>query len=67
MDVFRMPKIILKERLYSKRKKGRPRKRWIDDVIKDLATMGVRGWSQQVDERGAWRRIVEEAKAHQGL
>jgi hypothetical protein len=31
-----MPKRMLKGRLYSKRRKGRPRMRWLDDVESDL-------------------------------
>jgi hypothetical protein len=34
-----MPKRMLKERLYSKRRKGRPRMRWLDDVESDLKKM----------------------------
>jgi hypothetical protein len=39
----RMPKIMLKGRLYSKRRKGRPRMRWLDDVESDLKKMKVKG------------------------
>jgi hypothetical protein len=38
-----MPKRMLKVRLYSKRRKERPRKRWLDDVESDLKKMKVKG------------------------
>jgi hypothetical protein len=39
-----MPKRMLKGRLYSKRRKGRPRMRWLDDVESDLKKMEVKRW-----------------------
>jgi hypothetical protein len=33
----------------------------------DLVMMGVRGWTGRAEDRGGWRRIVKEVKAHQGL
>jgi hypothetical protein len=41
--------------------------RWMDSVIADLATMGIRGWRTNVADRDAWRTVVNEAKTHQGL
>jgi hypothetical protein len=61
-----MPKIMLKGRLYSKRRKGRPRMRWLDDVESDLK-MKVKGWKEKMRDREQWRMDVEEAKAHPGL
>jgi hypothetical protein len=29
--------------------------------------MGVRGWRGRVEERVGWRRVVKEAKTHEGL
>jgi hypothetical protein len=34
---------MLKGRLYFKRRKGRPRMRWLDDVESDLKKMKVKG------------------------
>jgi hypothetical protein len=41
--------------------------RWLDDVSMDLRKMGVNEWRGRTRNRDAWRRIVEEAKAHLGL
>jgi hypothetical protein len=49
------------------RRRGRPRMRWMDNVIADLATMESRGWMTKVADRDAWRTVVNEAKTHQGL
>jgi hypothetical protein len=38
-----MPKRMLKGRLYSKRRKGRPRMRWLNDVESDLKKKEVKG------------------------
>jgi hypothetical protein len=56
-----------KGHLYSKRRKGRPRMRWLEEVESDLKRMKVKGWREKMRDRERWRLPVEEAKAHQGL
>jgi hypothetical protein len=41
MEEQRMPMKILKDKMHGTKRKGRPRKCWIDDVEQDLRTMGV--------------------------
>jgi hypothetical protein len=67
MEDNAMPKRILKGRLYSKRRKGRARMRWLDDVESDLKKMEVKGWKERMRDREQWRLVVEEAKTHPGL
>lgn len=55
---------ILEARLLGEKRRGRPRKRWKDDVEEDLRSMGVTNYRNMAMERDKWRRIVEEAKAH---
>jgi hypothetical protein len=62
-----VPKRMLKGRPYSKRRKGRPRMRWLDDVENGLKKMKVKGWIEKMRNREQWRLVVEEAKAHPGL
>jgi hypothetical protein len=62
----------LKEQLHKwkpegKRKIGRPRTRWMNDVEADIRKMGFRGWRKKEEGRSEWRKLVKEAKALQGL
>jgi hypothetical protein len=66
MDEMAMPKRVLKGKLYAKRRIGRPRLRWTDDVTDDLRKMGIRGCTERARNRDQWRLIVKEAKAHPG-
>lgn len=47
-----------------RRPRGRPKKRWKDEVKKDMARMGVN--EDTARERTTWRRCVGEAKYHLG-
>jgi hypothetical protein len=42
---------MLKGRLYSKRRKGRPRMGWLDDVENDLKKMKMKGWIAKMRNR----------------
>jgi hypothetical protein len=67
MPETQMPKRMLKGRLDNIIRRGRPRRRWIEDVMADLATMGIRGWRIKAADREVWKAVVNEAKTHQGL
>jgi hypothetical protein len=45
-----------------KRTVGRPKRRWIEEVERELKGMGVKDWKRTL-ERDKWKKIVEEAKA----
>jgi hypothetical protein len=51
MDEMAMPKRVLKGKLYAKRRIGRPRLRWMDDVTDDLRKMRIRGWTEKARNR----------------
>ena len=67
MDGGRMPRRILEWKPMGRRIRGRPRKRWIEDVEEDIQTMGIRGWRKLSKERAEWKKIAEKAKTHSGL
>ena len=67
MEEDRMPKKIFNQQLEGTRRRGRPRKRWKEQVERDLQVLGVRRWREIVTDRNKWKDIVQQAKAHSGL
>ena len=63
----RMPKKIYSSSMNGKRRKGRPRSRWLDEVEKDLKCLNKSRWKIHAADRNKWRNIVKQAKAHPGL
>jgi len=67
MEEDRMPKKIYTQELEGTRKRGRPRKRWKEEVKRDLQALGVRRCGELVAYREKWKDIVRQGKAHSGL
>jgi hypothetical protein len=64
----RAPKKALRVYTEGRRRGGRPRGRWIDEVDKDAKRMlKCKNWRRSVENMDAWRRRIEEAKAQVGL
>jgi len=67
MEEDRMPKKIFTQELEGTRRRGRLRKRWKEEVERDLQVLDVRRWRELVADRKKWKDIVRQAKAHSGL
>jgi hypothetical protein len=50
-----------------KRRKGRPRMRWMNGVEKDLRNLGVVNWETKAQDRNGWRSFIERAKSNKSL
>jgi hypothetical protein len=51
MEEDRMPKEIFTQGLEVTRRRGRPRKRWKEEVERDLQVLGLRRWRELVTDR----------------
>jgi len=67
MEEGRMPKKIFTQELEGTRRRGRPRKGWREEVVRDLQVLGVRRWRELVIDKEKWRGIVRQAKAYRRL
>jgi hypothetical protein len=67
IEVGAMPRKMVEGRLFIEQRRGRPRLRWVDDVVADLKVMKIRQWIEKTKDKEQWRRVVEQAKAHPGL
>jgi hypothetical protein len=67
MDEERMSRKLLHGKMEGRRRRGRPRKRWLHDLEEDQRVMQVGRWWEKVQSKEEWRHIVREAKAHRGL
>ena len=52
MGENRIPLKVHKAKIYSVRRKGRTRTRWMDDVMEDIRIMKIRGWREKINDRG---------------
>jgi len=67
MEVGAMPRKMMEGRLFIGRRRGRPRLRWMDDVVADLKAIKIKQWIEKTKDGEQRRLVVEEAKAHPGL
>ena len=67
MDENRTLKRVLEWKTIGRRIRGRPGKRWFEDVKEDMQRMGIKEWRNLYKERTEWKRITEKAKTHSGL
>jgi hypothetical protein len=67
MEEDRMPKKIFTQEVEESRRRGRPRKGWKEEVVRDLQSARSDKWRELVIDRKKWKDIVRQAKAHSGL
>ena len=60
-----MPKKIFTQELEGTRRKGRPRKRWREEVERNLQVLGVRTWRELVIDRDKWTRYCSTGQSPQ--
>jgi len=59
--------LVIRYELEGTRRRGRPRKRWKDEVERNLPVLGMRRWRELVADSKKWKDIVRQGKAHSGL
>ena len=62
-----MHKKIFTQELEGMGRRGSPRKRWKEEVERDLQVLGVKRWRELVADRKKWKDVFRQAKAHSGL
>jgi len=67
MEEDRMPKKIFTQELEGTRRRGRPKKRWKEEIERDLQVLGVRRYKELVADGKKWKEVVRQAKTHSGL
>ena len=63
MDETRSVKKIFEGKLEGRRGRGRPRRKWTNDVEDDLRKLGVKRWRTKALDRKDRGSIITEAKA----
>jgi hypothetical protein len=59
-----MSKMILNTKMEGGRRRGSPKKQWLDDVKCDFKILGLRNWRLKARSRLEWRAVVRETKVH---
>ena len=67
MEEDRMPIKIFTQEMEGTRRRGRPRKRWKEEVERDLQVLGVRRWRELVADRKKWKDFFRQAKAQMSV
>ena len=67
MEDDKMVKKLTNWKLLGKRPAGRPKNRWIDEILKDMEVLKVKNWKELTRNRKEWNKLVEKAKTHPGV
>jgi hypothetical protein len=66
MEENRMPKNIFTQELEGTSRRGRPRKRWKEEVETDLQVLGVRRWRELAIDRKKYGILFDRPKPTAG-
>jgi hypothetical protein len=55
-------KKLIFSQLEGSRKKGRPKLRWLDDVLQNLKILKVTAWWEKAQDRDSWK-VIKDVKA----
>lgn len=61
MNQDRLPRKILERSLGARKRRGRPRARWQEEVKKDMREAGITDWREKTKDKKGWRRTVNQA------
>jgi hypothetical protein len=67
MEENRIPKRVLNMNLETRRRRGRPRNRWQDEVREDGRVVGGEVWQDKVYNREEWKKLLRTARNHRIL
>lgn len=67
MERERMQSRVLEMELCGKRRRGRPRGRWKDEIDRDARKLGIRNWKREAQDRDRWRDLIRQAKGRTDL
>lgn len=57
----RVTKMVLRGGPLGVKRRGRPRKRWLETVEEDIKVMGIRDWRTVAKDRSKWRKTIHQA------
>jgi hypothetical protein len=66
MDQGKKVKKKFQSKLEGSRRTGKPRLRWLEEVVKDLRKMKVKRCKQKAIDSEEWAYVIKEAKAVRG-
>jgi hypothetical protein len=61
MEVDRMVKKLTNWKPFGKSPAGRPKNRWIDEILKGMQVLKVKNWKELTGKRKEWNKLVEKA------
>jgi hypothetical protein len=67
MDESLLCRKLTFSQLEGSRKKGRPKLRWLNDVLQDLKILKVTAWWKKAQDMDSWKAVIKEAKAYKWL